>query len=230
MRIVLLGAPGSGKGTEAKLLSEKLNIPHISTGDLLRRAIAQKTSLGEKARSYVEGGGLVPDEVMMGLVEERLGKDDAKKGFILDGFPRTLAQAKVLPEILDGLGFSLDLVFHLEAPPEVLVERLAGRRVCRKCQALFHVKNMPPKKEGVCDRCREGLYQRPDDLEKVVRDRLKIYQSKGEPLLEYYRQSGLLFRVNSDKGPEKTFIEMEKVIVTVHGLKLETGNWKFGGD
>ena len=153
MRIVLLGAPGSGKGTEARFLSEKLNIPHISTGDLLRQAIAQKTLLGEQAKSYVEGGGLVPDKVMMGMVEERLGRDDGKRGFILDGFPRTLEQAEILPEILDGLDSSLDLVFHLEAPSEILVGRLAGRRVCRKCQALFHVKNMPPKKEGAYDSC-----------------------------------------------------------------------------
>lgn len=212
MRIVLLGAPGSGKGTEARLLSEKLNIPHISTGDLLRQAIAQETSLGKKARSYVERGGLVPDEVMVGLVEERLWKDDGKKGFILDGFPRTLAQAKTLPGTLEGLGFSLDLVLHLEAPLEVLVGRLAGRRVCRKCQALFHVQNMPPKKEGVCDGCGGGLYQRPDDGEEVVRNRLKIYQSQVGALLEYYRERGLLHRVSSDKGPQETFAEIEKVI------------------
>ncbi len=212
MKIVLLGAPGSGKGTEARLLSEKLSIPHISTGDILRQAIARKTPLGEKARSYVEGGGLVPDEVMIGLVEERLGKDDCKKGFILDGFPRTLAQTKSLQEILDGPGFSLDLVLHLEASPEVLVERLAGRRVCRKCQALFHVQNMPPKKEKVCDGCGGELYQRPDDMEEVVRNRLKIYQSQAEALLEYYREKGLLHKVDSEKGPQETFVEIGKVI------------------
>ena len=212
MRIVLLGAPGSGKGTEARFLSEKLNIPHISTGDLLRQAIAQKTLLGEQAKSYVEGGGLVPDKVMMGMVEERLGRDDGKRGFILDGFPRTLEQAEILPEILDGLDSSLDLVFHLEAPSEILVGRLAGRRVCRKCQALFHVKNMPPKKEGACDSCGGELYQRPDDQEEVIKNRLKIYQSQVESLLEYYRERGLLRRVSSDKGPEETFIEIEKVI------------------
>lgn len=212
MRIVLLGAPGSGKGTEARLLSEKLSVPHISTGDILRRTIAQETPLGERARSYVEGGGLVPDEVIVGLVEERLGKDDCKKGFILDGFPRTLAQAKSLQETLDGFGSSLDLVLHLEAPLEVLVERLAGRRVCGKCQTLFHVKNMPPKKEGICDRCGGELYQRPDDQEEVVRDRFKIYQSKAEELLDYYRERGLLHMVSSDKGPQETFEKIGRVI------------------
>lgn len=212
MRIVLSGAPGSGKGTEAGMLSGKLRIPHISTGDILRRAIAGKTQLGEKARSYVEGGGLVPDEVMVGLIEERLRKDDCKEGFILDGFPRTLAQAETLRRTLDGLGSSLDVVLHLEAPVEILVERLAGRRVCRKCQALFHVKNMPPKKEGICDRCGGDLYQRSDDGEKVVRNRLKIYQSKVKELLDYYREKGLLRMVKSDEGPQETFEEIERVI------------------
>ena len=212
MRIVLLGAPGSGKGTEARILSEKLNIPHISTGDILRRAIAEKTQLGEKARSYVEGGGLVPDEVMVGLVEERLRKDDCKKGFILDGFPRTLAQAKNLQGTLEGLGSSLDLVLHLEAPVEVLVERLAGRRVCRKCQALFHVKNMPPKEEGICDRCGGELYQRPDDREEVVRDRFKVYKSKAEELLAYYQGRDILRTVSSGAGPQETFKEIGRAI------------------
>ncbi len=212
MRIVLLGAPGSGKGTEARILSEKLSIPHISTGDILRRAIAEKTLLGRKAKSYVEGGGLVPDEVMVGLVEERLRKDDSRKGFILDGFPRTLAQAETLQGTLEGLGSSLDLVLHLDAPVEVLVERLAGRRVCRKCQALFHVKNMPPKKEGICDNCGGELYQRPDDEEEVVRNRLNIYSSTVGELLGYYRERDLLYMVNSDEGPEKTFEEIWKLI------------------
>ncbi len=212
MRIVLLGAPGSGKGTEARILSEKLSIPHISTGDILRQAIAEKTPLGRKAKSYVEGGGLVPDEVMVGLVEERLRKDDASKGFILDGFPRTLAQAETLQGTLEELGSSLDLVLHLDAPVEVLVERLAGRRVCRKCQALFHVRNMPPKKEGICDNCGGELYQRPDDGEKVVRNRLKIYGSTVEELLDYYREIGLLHMVRSDEGPEKTFEGIWKLI------------------
>jgi len=212
MRIVLLGAPGSGKGTEAGILSEKLNIPHISTGDILRQAIAEKTQLGEKAKSYVEGGGLVPDEVMVGLVEERLRRDDCEKGFILDGFPRTLAQAKTLRRTMDGIGSSLDLVFHLEAPVEILVGRLAGRRVCRKCQTLFHVKNMPPKKEGVCDRCGGALYQRPDDREDVVRNRLKIYQSKAEELLSYYQGKELLHMVSSGEGAQKTFEEIWRVI------------------
>jgi adenylate kinase len=212
MRIVLLGAPGSGKGTEARILSEKLSIPHISTGDILRRAIAEKTPLGRTAKSYVEGGGLVPDEVMVGLVEERLRKDDSRKGFILDGFPRTLAQAETLQGTLERLGSSLDLVLHLDAPVEVLVERLAGRRVCRKCQALFHVKNMPPKKEGICDNCGGELYQRPDDEEEVVRNRLKIYGSTVEKLLDYYRERGLLHMVSSGDGPEETFAEIWKLI------------------
>lgn len=212
MRIVLLGAPGSGKGTEANLLSEKLSIPHISTGDILRQAMAGGTELGERARSYVEGGGLVPDEVMSGLVEGRLRKGDCEKGFILDGFPRTLAQAKILQKTLKKLGLSLDLVLHLKAPLQVLIERLAGRRVCRECQALFHVKNMPPKKEGTCDSCGGELIQRPDDREEVVRNRLRVYQSKAEGLLNYYREKGLLHTVNSNDGPQETFGEIWKII------------------
>ena len=212
MRIVLLGAPGSGKGTEASLLSVRMSIPHISTGDILRQAIAEKTQLGEKAKSYVEGGGLVPDVVMVGLVRERLQKDDCRKGFILDGFPRTLEQAETLRKILGELDFSLDLVLHLEAPVEVLVERLAGRRVCRKCQALFHVKNMPPKEEGICDNCGGELYQRPDDGEEVVRNRLKIYNSTAGKLLDYYREKGLLRMVNSNEGPQETYEEIWKLI------------------
>ncbi len=212
MKIVLLGAPGSGKGTEAGLLSESLKTPHISTGDILRQAIAEKTRLGEKARSYVEEGGLVPDEVMVGLVEERLRKDDCAEGFILDGFPRTLAQAKTLQGTLESFGSSLDLVLHLEAPVEILVERLEGRRVCGKCQTLFHVKNMPPKKEGICDRCGGELYQRPDDREEVVRNRLHIYQSKVKELLDYYRERGLLRMVKSDREARETFEKVGRII------------------
>jgi len=212
MRIVLLGAPGSGKGTEASLLSERMSIPHISTGDILRQAIAEKTQLGEKAKSYVEGGGLVPDAVMIDLVGERLRKDDCRKGFILDGFPRTLEQAETLQGILGELDYSLDFVLHLEVPVEVLVKRLAGRRVCRKCQALYHVKNMPPKKEGICDRCGEKLYQRPDDREEVVRGRLEIYESKAGELLGYYRERSLLYTICSGRGPQETFEEIRRVI------------------
>lgn len=193
-------------------MSEKLNIPHVSTGDILRQAIAQETPLGGKARSYVEGGGLVPDEVMIGLVEERLERDDCQKGFILDGFPRTLGQAKTLHRTLSELGSSLDLVLHLEAPLEVLVKRLAGRRVCGRCQALFHVRNISPKKEGICDNCGEELYQRPDDDENVVKGRLKLYQSGAEELLDYYRESGLLRTVSSDEGPQETLEKIERLM------------------
>lgn len=213
MRIVLSGAPGSGKGTEAELLSKKINIPHISTGDILRRAIAEKTKLGIKAKSFVEGGGLVPDGVMIALVEERLKEEDCQDGFILDGFPRTLTQAKALEKSLAFLKVSLDFVLHLEASEEILVERLEGRRVCKKCHALFHIKNMPPVQEGVCDRCQGELYQRSDDKEEVVKDRLKIYRANVEELLIFYQGNNLLRRVDSGQGVQKTLVEIEEIIL-----------------
>lgn len=212
MKLVLLGAPGSGKGTEAEFLTEHLEVPHISTGDILRQSIAERTPMGEKAREFVEGGGLVPDEIVAGMIEERLSKEDCRTGFILDGFPRTVDQADTLRTILDNLGYSLDLALHLEAPAEILVGRLAGRRVCRECQSLFHIKNMPPKKEGICDRCGGELYLRPDDHEDVIRNRLKIYNSKVKALLNYYRERNLLHTVDSTEGPQETFESIKKII------------------
>lgn len=207
-----MGAPGSGKGTEAKLLSQRLNIPHISTGDILRQSIAEGQDLGKKVRGYVEGGGLVPDQVMTEVIAGRIREDDCRPGFILDGFPRTLAQAESLQRTLNEMSSPLDLVINLKASSQILVGRVSGRRVCRRCQAVFHLKNMPPKKEGVCDRCGGQLYQRRDDGEEIVRKRIELYRLETARLLSYYRGEGLLETVNSEKGPRETLEEIWKVI------------------
>lgn len=203
-----MGAPGSGKGTEAKLLSEKLNIPHISTGDILRQAMAEGRELGQKVRRYVEGGGLVPDEVMIEVIGVRIREDDCRSGFILDGFPRTLAQAEPLQRTLNETGCPLNLVINLETSSKILIERLSGRRVCRHCQAVFHIKNLPPRAEGVCDCCGGELYQRRDDREEIVRKRIELYRLETEKLLSYYRKESLLETVNSEKGPQETLKEI----------------------
>lgn len=203
-----MGAPGSGKGTEAKLLSERLNIPHISTGDILRRAMAEGQELGKTVRRYVEEGGLVPDEVMIEVIGVRIREDDCRRGFILDGFPRSLAQAESLQRTLNETNSALNLVVNLEASSRILIERLSGRRVCRRCQAVFHIKNLPPKKEGVCDHCGGKLYQRRDDKEEIVRRRIELYKVEAEKLLSYYRGERLLEAVNSEKGPQETLGEI----------------------
>ncbi len=203
-----MGAPGSGKGTEAKLLSERLNIPHISTGDILRRAMAEGQELGKTVRRYVEEGGLVPDEVMIEVIGVRIREDDCRRGFILDGFPRSLAQAESLQRTLNETNSALNLVVNLEASSQILIERLSGRRVCRRCQAVFHIKNLPPKKEGVCDHCGGKLYQRRDDKEEIVRRRIELYKVEAEKLLSYYRGERLLEAVNSEKGPQETLGEI----------------------
>ncbi|MCK4261546.1 adenylate kinase [bacterium] len=208
MRLILMGAPGSGKGTEAKLLSERLNIPHISTGDILRRAMAEGQELGKTVRRYVEEGGLVPDEVMIEVIGVRIREDDCRRGFILDGFPRSLAQAESLQRTLNETNSALNLVVNLEASSQILIERLSGRRVCRRCQAVFHIKNLPPKKEGVCDHCGGKLYQRRDDKEEIVRRRIELYKVEAEKLLSYYRGERLLEAVNSEKGPQETLGEI----------------------
>ncbi len=207
-----MGAPGSGKGTEAKLLSERLNIPHISTGDILRQAMAEGRELGKTVRRYVEGGGLVPDEVMIEVIGGRIREDDCLRGFILDGFPRTLAQAESLQRTLNEINFPLNLAISLEASSQILIERLSGRRVCRRCQAVFHIKNLPPRREGVCDRWGGELYQRRDDEEEIVRKRIELYRLEMARLLSYYRKESLLETVNSEKGPQETLDEIWRVI------------------
>jgi len=203
MNIIFLGPPGAGKGTQAKVLVEKYVIPQISTGDMLREHVAKGTELGLKAKEYMEKGQLVPDEIILGMVKERLSQDDAQKGFILDGFPRTVAQAEALDKLLEEMGKKIEYVLALIVPDEELVTRLTGRRTCKNCGMMYHIKFKPPKVEGKCDACGGELYQRPDDNEETVRNRLKVYHEQTAPLIEYYRKKGVLFEVDGNKSIEE---------------------------
>jgi len=196
MRMILLGPPGAGKGTQAKDLVEKYGIPQISTGDILRKNLAEKTPLGLEAKKFMDAGGLVPDAVVIGIVKERLKEADCKTGYILDGFPRTVPQAQELDKALAEMKTPLDKVLSIEVADEELVGRLAGRRTCRGCQQGFHVKFKPPKTDGKCDKCGGELYQRDDDKEEAIKNRLVVYQSSTAPLIDYYKGKGLLRDVN----------------------------------
>ncbi len=196
MRMILLGPPGAGKGTQAKDLVNKYGIPQISTGDILRKNLAEKTPLGLEAKKYMDKGELVPDSVVVGIVKERLKESDCAKGYILDGFPRTVPQAQELDKALADMGTPLDKVLSIEVPDEELVKRLSGRRTCRSCQEGFHVMFKKPKVEGKCDKCGGELYQRDDDKEESIKNRLKVYQSSTSPLIDYYKAKGLLRDVN----------------------------------
>ena len=198
MRLVLLGPPGAGKGTHAQVLSKNYGLAHISTGDMLREALRAQTPLGIEAKSYMEKGLLVPDAVVIGIVKERLLMPDAKKGFVLDGFPRTPEQAVSLDQTLDGLKMPLDTVLYFKTTLPVIIRRLSGRRVCGKCGHTYHMTNFRPKMEGVCDLCKGALVQRPDDHEDTVRERLKVYDKQTAPLIEYYRKKGTLSEVDGD--------------------------------
>lgn len=191
-RVVLLGPPGAGKGTQAKLLQEEFGAVQISTGDILRKAVADQTPLGKEAAAYINSGALVPDSVIVNLVAERLKEKDCDKGFLFDGFPRTIPQAQSLDEILKEMRLDLNCVLLVQVPQNVLIERLAGRRTCRKCGAMFHVAFSPPRREGLCDRCGGELYQRDDDKEQTIANRLQVYEKQTAPLVDYYRQRGLL--------------------------------------
>ncbi len=190
MRLVLLGPPGSGKGTQAVRLAELLHVPRISTGDILRRNVADGTELGKKAKAHMEAGRLVPDDLVIAMTEQRLKEPDAKNGFILDGFPRTIPQAEALAKLTP-----LDAVVNLFLEPEELVKRSAGRRVCPKCESVYHVVSNPPRKAGVCDKCGSALVTRPDDREEVVRTRIETYERQTAPLIQYYKERGLLREV-----------------------------------
>lgn len=195
-RVVLLGPPGAGKGTQAKVLQEKLDACQISTGDILRQAVAEQTPLGKQAAQYIDRGALVPDDVIVKLVGERLKEKDCERGFILDGFPRTIPQAESLDGILKQMGLSLNRVLSVQVPRSVIIERLAGRRNCKNCGAMSHVVFSPPKKTGVCDYCGGDLYQRHDDEEETVGNRLKVYEEQTAPLVNYYRQRSVLREID----------------------------------
>jgi len=203
MRFIFLGPPGAGKGTQARTLAAEQGIPQIATGDMLREAVASGSRLGIEAKSYMDRGALVPDEVVIGLVAERLDRDDAKKGFILDGFPRTVAQAEALEQLLKKWELAVERVIFFEVSEGELLRRLTGRRVCRRCGATYHLAFSPPKKAARCDACEGELYQREDDAEATVRRRLEVYVAQTTPLLEYYRSRGLLTRIAGEGAPEE---------------------------
>ncbi len=205
MRIVLLGGPGVGKGTQAQRLSKKYDLPHISTGDILRQALKDETEMGLKAKFYMDKGLLVPDDVVVGIVEDRLAQPDVKAGLIFDGFPRTVPQAEALDALTAKLDMPIDIVINIEASADVIVKRLSGRRSCRNCQTVYHIEHSPPKKQGICDHCGKELYQRDDDKEKTIRKRLQVYEEQTSPLIGYYQKAGKLVEVPGDKSIEEVY-------------------------
>ena len=205
MRAVLLGPPGVGKGTQAKLMMEQYGVPQVSTGDMLREAVAAGTPIGLSAKQYMDSGNLVPDEVIIGVVEERMKKPDMREGFLLDGFPRTLPQAEALEGLLGRLNMPLDAVVAFEVDDEELVRRLGGRRTCPSCSATYHIHNAPPRVESVCDKCNGTLITRDDDQPDAIRNRLEVYKQLTQPLIDFYKQKGRLKTISALGGPQDIF-------------------------
>lgn len=212
MNLILMGLPGAGKGTQAEQIAEKYHIPHISTGDMFRAAIKEETELGLKAKSYMDKGALVPDEVTIGIVRERLGKDDCKNGFLLDGFPRTVLQAESLETILSELGTSIDYCININVDQSILMERLTGRRICKSCGSTYHLVFNPPKVEGQCDKCGEELYQRADDNEETVGNRLEVNLKQSKPLLDFYENKGYLRNIDGQQDIKKVFQDITQLL------------------
>ena len=211
--LIITGLPGAGKGTQAERIIETYNIPHISTGDMFRDAIKNKTSLGMEAKAFMDQGELVPDEVTNGIVKERLQEDDTKNGFLLDGFPRTMDQTLALETIMNELDRQIDAVIYVDVNPEILKQRLSGRLICRNCGATYHKLNHPPKVAGVCDKCGStDLYQRDDDKPATVENRIRINQEQSQPILTYYNEKNLLHTVDGEIGIENVFSEIQNII------------------
>jgi len=216
MRIVLLGPPGAGKGTQAKVLSRKLNLVHISTGDILRQNVSERTTLGIQAKGFMEKGALVPDELVKQMLANRIDQPDVEKGFILDGYPRNVNQARALDQMLTERNMDIGFVFYLETSEAVIIQRLSGRLVCTLCGENFHIKNMPPKVVMTCDNCGSRLYQRSDDKTETIKRRLEIYRQDSAPVIEYYRQQKKLFRVDSDEEAEAVLEKIARLIQENH--------------
>ena len=212
MNLILLGPPGAGKGTQAAKIVEKYNIPHISTGDIFRENIKNGTELGKRAQEYMNKGQLVPDELVVEIATDRLSKDDCKDGFLLDGFPRTVFQAEELDRFMEKMGSKIDHVLDIDVDRDELMVRLTGRRVCKKCGASFHVVNIPPKKEGICDVCGDELIQRPDDNEETAANRIEVYNKETKPLIDYYDNAGNISHLDGSIGLENLFAEIVRIV------------------
>jgi len=217
LRLVIMGPPGAGKGTQAAMIANRFSIPHVSTGDIFRKNLKEGTPLGLKAKEYMNKGLLVPDETVVEIVKDRLSEEDCQKGFLLDGFPRTVAQASVLDEVLGQMNMKIDNVINIEVPKEVLIERAVGRRVCKKCGATYHVKYKSPSRPGLCDECDGELIQRDDDKEETVVKRIEVYLEQTQPLIDYYAKRGLL--VNIDGGQNITNVGEQIVKALERGGK-----------
>ena len=212
MQLIMMGAPGAGKGTQAAKIAKKYGIPQISTGDMFRSAVKEGTELGKKAQEYMSAGKLVPDEVTIGIVRERLGKSDCEQGFILDGFPRTVEQADALKNILMDLGKGISAVINIDVPLSDLIERGVGRRICKNCGATYHIKFHAPTKENVCDSCGGELYQRADDTAETMTKRLSVYESSTRPLIDYYKNAGVYVEIDGRQSIDKVTEALEKAI------------------
>ncbi len=212
MKIIMLGAPGAGKGTQAKMIAEKFNIPHISTGDIFRANIKNGTELGKKAKEFMDKGQLVPDELTVEILLDRVAADDCKNGYVLDGFPRTIPQADVLDKELTKLGDKVDFAINVDVPDENIVRRMSGRRACLKCGATYHIEHIPPKQEGICDKCGSELVQRDDDKPETVQKRLSVYHEQTQPLIDYYNKKNILKSVDGTKDMQEVFSDIVNIL------------------
>ena len=212
MKIIMLGAPGAGKGTQAKMIAEKYAIPHVSTGDIFRANIKEGTELGKEAKKYMDQGLLVPDELTVKILLDRVAKDDCKNGYVLDGFPRTIPQAQVLDNALQELGDKIDYAIDVEVPDENIIKRMSGRRACLGCGATYHIEHIPPKKDGVCDTCGQELVLRDDDQPKTVKNRLEVYHEQTQPLIDFYTEKGILKTVDGTKDMKDVFAAIVSIL------------------
>ena len=212
MKIIMLGAPGAGKGTQAKMIADKYQIPHISTGDIFRSNIKEGTELGKEAKTYMDKGLLVPDELTVKILLDRVAKDDCKNGYVLDGFPRTIPQAEVLDEALAKLNDKIDYAIDVDVPDENIIRRMSGRRACLACGATYHIEHIPPKTEGICDRCGKELVQRDDDKEETVKNRLNVYHEQTQPLIDFYTKKGIIKTVDGTVDMKDVFAAIVKIL------------------
>lgn len=212
MKIIMLGAPGAGKGTQAKMIADKYTVPHISTGDIFRANIKEGTALGMEAKKYMDEGLLVPDELTVKILLDRVAKEDCKNGYVLDGFPRTIPQAEVLDKALTELGDKIDFAINVDVPDENIINRMSGRRACLSCGATYHIKHVPPKAEGICDRCKKELVLRDDDKPETVKNRLNVYHEQTQPLIDFYTQKDVLKTVDGTKDMTEVFAAITAIL------------------